>query len=72
MTKKKHLARLALAAAADGLIDELHAGKWDHVSARFKPIPNCTELIDELERRCPGHSREDRIDALARSLFTRR
>ncbi len=72
MTHKKHLARQALAAAADALSDEIWEGKWNHIpELRTKPIGKYGEIIEimrELERLCPGHSQEEYQDAIARSL----
>lgn len=73
MTKKKHAARLALQAASDGLSDEIWEGRWDHIASLHNhPIGECVKIIAELERRSPGHTKEEYKDAIARSLFTRR
>ena len=73
MTKKKHEARLRLRDAAGTLSEEVWEGKWDHLrEIRTKPIGKCTEILKELERRCPGHSLEEYRDAYSRSMFTHR
>ena len=56
MTKKKRLAREALATAANVLADEIVAGKWEHLAEMTTaPIGKQVSLARELERRCPGH-----------------
>jgi hypothetical protein len=73
MTQKKHAARVALSKAADELVDEVRQGKWDHIQTlKSKPIGDQPELFAELERRCPGHTKEAYADAYARSFITRR
>jgi hypothetical protein len=68
MTKRKHQARIELRKAADELVAEMHAGKWDHVpNLRSRPMESLTELFDELESRCPGHSREEYKETFLRS-----
>jgi len=68
MTKKKHLARVKLREAADDLVAEMLQGKWEHVpDLRSRPMENLTELFDELEKRCPGHSRDEYKDTFLRS-----
>ena len=72
MTKKKHAVRVALLAASDALSDEIWEGRWDHIaSLKTHPIGECVDIIDELERRCPGYTRQEYQDAIARSVFTR-
>jgi hypothetical protein len=71
VTKKKHEARVALANASDSLVKEI----WDTNMWNWRdaPIGNCPEgIVDELERRCPGHSREAYQEAFARSIFHNR
>ena len=73
MTKQKHLAREALRKASNELSVEFVEGKWDHVPGiRSTPVGDCTELLKELERRCPGHTLEEYQDAFRRSVFTYR
>jgi hypothetical protein len=77
MTQKKHAAREALRAASDGLSDEIWEGQWDGIAGlKTHPIAqwlySASEIIDELARRCPGHTRQEYQDALSRSMFTRR
>jgi hypothetical protein len=70
VTKKKHEARVALAAASDALIKEV----WDTNRWGWKdtPIGRCDGIVAELEERCPGHSRPAYEDALVRSLYHNR
>jgi hypothetical protein len=73
MTKKKHAARVALQVASDKLSDEIWEGQWDHIaSLKILPRSDCVEIIDELERRCPGATRKEYQEAIARSMYTRR
>ena len=49
---------------------EVWDGKWEDALSR---VPNgqpaaCDEVIAELARRCPGHSREEYENALARGM----
>lgn len=62
-----------MADAAYGLAQEIRDGRWNHVpDLARKPPPACTELIDELQRRCPGFSVSDYQRALADGLFASR
>jgi hypothetical protein len=55
------------------LSEEVWDGKWDHLpEIRKKPIGECIEILQELERRCPDHSPEEYRDAYCRSMFTHR
>tara|TARA_R110000868_G_scaffold411322_1_gene703130 strand:- start:4625 stop:4846 length:222 start_codon:yes stop_codon:yes gene_type:complete len=73
VTKQKHEARVALAKAADELVNEVSEGKWDHVpELNSSPIEDLNELFEELERRCPGHGLEEYRDAYARSYIANR
>ncbi len=73
MTKWKHEARERLREASNALSEEVWEGKWDHLpEIRKKTIGECTEILRELERRCPGHSVEEYRDAYCRSMFTDR
>jgi hypothetical protein len=73
MTRKKHAARVALAAAADQLVAEVWENKWNHVpEVKSTPIGLWVAIPRELERRCPGHSLEEYRDAISRCMFTRR
>lgn len=59
MTKRKHEARIRLRDASNALSEEVWQGKWDQLpEIRTKPKGDCTEILEELERRCPGHSLE--------------
>jgi hypothetical protein len=72
MTAKKHAARLALRKSSDQLADEIWEGKWGHIPhLRTTPIGEVAEILAELERRCPGHTKEAYQDAIARSIFIR-
>jgi hypothetical protein len=72
MTRDKHQARQALAAASSALNYEVLSGEWDHIHARTPLYDPNAKLLDELERRCPGHTREEYGEALVRSLWTER
>ncbi len=73
MTKKKQAARKSLREASDEISDEVWQGKWDHIpNLNGKVISEWTEILKELEKRCPGHTKEKYEDALASSHFTRR
>ena len=51
------------------LAEEIRSGKWSHVEDLMKkPVPACGELIEELERRCPGFSLVDYQAALAEGM----
>lgn len=52
---------------------EIYDGRWNHVpDIHRKPAPACPELLEELERRCPGHSLPEYRQALADGLFAAR
>lgn len=73
MTKKKHLGRVKLRKAADELVAEMLHGKWDHISdLNSRPMENLTELFEELEQRCPGHSVEEYKEIFLRSHWENR
>jgi len=73
MTKQKQAARKLLRKASDEISDEIWQGKWDHIpNLNNKVISEWTEILKELEKRCPGHKKESYEEALARSHFTRR
>jgi hypothetical protein len=62
---------LALQDNSNKLSEEIWEGKWDKIPGiQAKPIGECTEIFQELERRCPGDTLEDYRDAIARSMFT--
>ena len=51
------------------LAEEIHQGRWRHVSdLSRKPAPACAELLEEFQRRCPGFSLADYQRALADGL----
>jgi len=60
--------------AASELIVELGEGKWAHLERkiRTKPLPKIRELIAELEKRSPGHTKEAYEDAIARAYWQNR
>jgi len=62
-----------LADAGCALAEEIRDGRWSHAAdlAR-KPAPACTELIDELRRRCPGFTISEYQRSLADGLFASR
>ena len=62
-----------LAQAAYQLASEIRDGCWRHLSALSnKPAPSIPELIQELERRCPGFAVPEYQRALADGLFESR
>jgi hypothetical protein len=55
------------------LAEEIRDGRWKHVQdLAVKPAPDCEDIIQELQRRCPGHSRQDYRTAIAKGLFESR
>jgi hypothetical protein len=65
--------RVALKQAADALIAEVDSSRWDHVPALgTRPVAQWTEVLLELERRCPGHPQDAYVDALARAQWNNR
>jgi len=49
---------------------EIREHKWDHVECmRTKPAAVCEEIIEELRRRCPGHTTSAYQRAIADGLF---
>jgi hypothetical protein len=72
--KKKHQMRqtkLALLDASNKLSEEIWESTWDKIPGiHANPIGECTEIIQELEKRCPGYSPEEYKDAYAMSMFT--
>ena len=62
-----------LSKAAYILADEIWDGKWKHVSdLSSKPVPDCIEIINELEKRCPGHEKRKYERAIAQGMFESR
>lgn len=60
---------IVLYTAAYRLADEIRDGKWKHVSdLSKKPVPQCDELIRELERRCPGYADCVYREAMAKGI----
>ncbi len=73
MSKSKSEARRKLRQNAEGIIQELNAGNWDHVTAiHSKPIGEQHELAEELEKRSPGFHKEIYFDAIARAIWNNR
>jgi hypothetical protein len=62
-----------LAKAADNLAEEIHRGKWDHIAdLAVKPAGACAEIVQGLERRCPGYEFSDYRKAIGHVLFESR
>jgi hypothetical protein len=73
MSKKKHQARESLRDAAIALSDEIWAGKWQHIpNLSCTPVSEWAEILLELEKRAPGHTRKAYEDALFRNHMLRR
>lgn len=73
MTQKKHEARTQLRDVSNSLCREVWDGKWDHLpEVHTSPIAEHLKLLEELERRCPGHSLEDYRDAYCRAMCNNR
>jgi hypothetical protein len=73
MTAKKHVARVAIQQASVALVAEVSDGRWRHVSGLSgKPAEQWTEILAELERLCPSHSKEEYVDALKRAIWNNR
>ncbi len=71
--ERRHQKRNALGIAADTLSEEIRLGKWAHVKdIQTKPIVDCFELINELEKRCLEHTQEEYRNALSRSMWVNR
>jgi hypothetical protein len=65
--------RDALRLRACELADEIRAGRWSHVEGiATRPVPACREIVEELERRCPGFDLESYQRAIADGLFETR
>ena len=62
-----------LAEKAYHLADEIRAGLWNHINVlKLKPAPDCQEIIDELSKRCPGHTTDEYKRAISTGLFESR
>jgi len=72
MSKKKKEARIQLRKTADIIVQEWATGKWDHLNLKSRPVSEYTELFDELEKRCPGHSKEEYRETFRRSHWENR
>lgn len=73
MTAKKHTARVELQQASAALVAEVSGGKWRHISGLgSKPIDKWAEVLAELERMCPGHSKDEYVNALSRANWNNR
>jgi hypothetical protein len=54
--------------AAIAISDEIWAGRWNHApDLSSQRGPEWTEILQEIEKRVPGHSAEAYEDALFRS-----
>jgi hypothetical protein len=74
MSKKRQEKRALFATTAKRLIEEVVAGKWDHVIPdwRNKPIEGWDEVLEEFSSCCPGHDETEYIDALRRTHWSNR
>lgn len=55
------------------LAEEIRDGRWNHVEGiAARPVPACLEIVDELERRCPGFDLAAYQQAIADGLFETR
>ena len=62
-----------LTSAAYELADEIRDGKWNAVfNPASTPVTECDSLVLELEKRCPGHTRNTYSAALAQGMFESR
>ncbi len=69
MTDDSRFAHQQLNLAAAQLAEEIWAKRWEHVTdLKVKPVGECTQLVAELERRCPGFSPNEYSRALARGM----
>ena len=71
MTEKKHAARIGLERVALTLTVDVSTGRFGH-DLSSKPFEEWTDVLAELERRCPGHSISTYQDALARASWNNR
>lgn len=64
---------LNLSMAACLLAQEIWDQKWAHIARlKNKPVGECVEIIDELKRRCPGHTIEEYKEAIAKGMYDQR
>lgn len=62
-----------LAEAGYFLAEEIRDGRWRHViDLAASSVTNCTDLTDELRRRCPGFSVAEYQRSLAEGMFASR
>lgn len=55
------------------LAEEIRDGLWGHIKdLQTKPVSDCKEIIDELSKRCPGHSQDEYKRAIAKGMFEAR
>jgi hypothetical protein len=55
------------------LAQEIWDKKWEHVAdLKAKPVGECSEIIRELEHRCPGFTQEAYKRAIAKGMFESR
>jgi hypothetical protein len=60
----------SLDAEAYAIAEEVREGKWDHA---LRLVPNgqpaaSEDVISELRRRCPGYSKEQYQEAIAKGM----
>jgi len=62
-----------LVTAAYSLAEEIRNGKWRHMTdLNGKPVSHYPELVDELQRRCPGYTLAAYKRALEDGMFATR
>jgi hypothetical protein len=71
MTDTKHAARVELQRVALKLIVDVSTGKLGR-DLSSKPFEEWTDVLAELERQCPGHSKDTYRDVLARASWNNR
>jgi hypothetical protein len=55
------------------LAEEVRAGRWDHIEEiKTRPVTACSEIVAELERRCPGFDFSTYQQAMANGLYETR
>jgi hypothetical protein len=65
--------RKALSKASLELAEEIWSEKWVHVTdLRTKPVCDCKEIMEELEKRCPGHTDDEYREAISRGMWESR
>ncbi|MEY4483452.1 MAG: hypothetical protein RL693_904 [Verrucomicrobiota bacterium] len=60
---------MILSEVSDQLAEEIRDGRWKHIpDLAVKPVPVCEEIIQNLQRRCPGDTRQDYRTTVAKGL----